>query len=548
MFLKALEVQGFKSFPDKTVLQFGSDITAIIGPNGSGKSNISDAISWVMGEQSSKALRGAKMEDVIFGGTQKRAPVGFAEATLILDNRDGSLRMETPEVTITRRYFRSGESEYYINRESARLRDIHELLMDTGLGREGYSNIGQGRIDEILSVKSTERREIFEEAAGISKCRYRKVETERRLAATEENLLRIGDKISELELQVEPLREQAEKAKKYLVLREELKGFEVTVWLDTLTKLSATAKKAEEDYASAAFVLEQAHSDLNNLYAAGEQLSLELNRQTLLLDEKHEAISLSEQERQKAEADLSVLQAGVQNRKENIARVKEEISEQESRSGGIHEQIRQQEARIAVIAEELASVDAALREAMEQSSALAATSDQTTGKLLQLRANQALLTTESANRAAEIAALRASLEEVTARKQTLQADHDAAQARCEEIENQAAECRKSLRLAQENVTAANNTIDGYRLRLQTQTQKRDAMQKEVDARTVELDTASAKLRMLREMERDYEGFSKAVKSVMQEAGKGVLRGVHGPVSSLLHTDDEYTTAIETALG
>lgn len=243
MFLKSLEIQGFKSFPDKTVLQFGSDITAIVGPNGSGKSNISDAISWVMGEQSSKALRGAKMEDVIFGGTQKRSAVGFAEATLVLDNQDGSLKLETPEVMITRRYYRSGESEYYINKQSARLRDIHELLMDTGLGREGYSNIGQGRIDEILAVKSTDRREIFEEAAGISKCRYRREETERRLAATEDNLLRIGDKISELEMQVEPLRQQAEKAQKYLVLRDELKGYEITVWLDSLAKIEANAKK-----------------------------------------------------------------------------------------------------------------------------------------------------------------------------------------------------------------------------------------------------------------------------------------------------------------
>ena len=214
MYLKSLEIQGFKSFADKTVLQFGSDITAIVGPNGSGKSNISDAISWVMGEMSTKALRGSKMEDVIFGGTQKRSQVGFAEATLVLDNSDGALRMETPEVMVTRRYYRSGESEYYINKQSARLRDVVELFMDTGLGKEGYSNIGQGRIDEILARKSTDRREVFEEAAGISKYRHRKEETERRLAHTEDNLMRIGDKISELELQVEPLRQQAEKAQK----------------------------------------------------------------------------------------------------------------------------------------------------------------------------------------------------------------------------------------------------------------------------------------------------------------------------------------------
>ena len=215
MYLKALEIQGFKSFPDKTVLNFGEDVTAIVGPNGSGKSNVSDAIRWVMGEQSTKSLRGSKMEDVIFGGTEKRSQMGFAQVTLVLDNTEHIFpQMEENEVAVTRRYYRSGESEYYINKQSVRLTDINELFMDTGMGREGYSIIGQGRIDEILSQKSADRREIFEEAAGISKYRHRKEKAERDLERTEENLTRVTDKIAELELQVEPLREQAEKAKK----------------------------------------------------------------------------------------------------------------------------------------------------------------------------------------------------------------------------------------------------------------------------------------------------------------------------------------------
>ena len=273
MYLKSLEVQGFKSFPDKTLIRFGDDITAIVGPNGSGKSNISDAILWVMGEQSTKTLRGAKMEDVIFGGTQKRSAVGFAEATLTLDNTDRALAYDADEVMVTRRYYRSGDSEYYINRQSVRLRDINEMFMDTGLGKEGYSNIGQGRIDEILSLKSADRREIFEEAAGISKYRHRKEETERKLAHTEDNLMRIGDKISELELQLEPLRVQSEKATKYLALRDELQGVEVAVWMDKLEKLSADAKKAEEDYTSASFVLQQAHEELDKLYKTTEEMA-----------------------------------------------------------------------------------------------------------------------------------------------------------------------------------------------------------------------------------------------------------------------------------
>ncbi len=266
MYLKALEIQGFKSFPDKTVLNFGEDITAIVGPNGSGKSNVSDAIRWVMGEQSSKSLRGAKMEDVIFGGTEKRSQMGFAQVTLVLDNTEHIFpRMEESEVAVTRRYYRSGESEYYINKQSVRLRDVNELFMDTGMGREGYSIVGQGKIDEILSVKSADRREIFEEAAGISKFRHRKEETERKLERTEENLVRINDKIAELELQVGPLRS--------LILRDELRTLEISVWLENLDKIKTDSIKLNTDYALAQQELERANSALDELYAASEQFA-----------------------------------------------------------------------------------------------------------------------------------------------------------------------------------------------------------------------------------------------------------------------------------
>ena len=349
MHLKHLEVQGFKSFPDKTIVSFGHDITAIVGPNGSGKSNISDAIRWVMGEQNSRSLRGQKMEDVIFGGTEKRAQVGFAEATLVLDNKDRALRYEADELMITRRYYRSGESEYYINKQTVRLKDIHELFMDTGLGREGYSNISQGRIDEILAVKSTDRREIFEEAAGISKYRHRKEETERRLVNTEDNLLRIGDKISELELQVEPLREQAEKAKKYIAYREELKGVEVALWLRALERLSATARKAEEDFHSASFILQQEHSALEELYAEGERLGLELRQRDVLIDAMRQEISRCDASVQEVQGEIAVLRTNEDNCRANMSRIREELQEQDSRSGGIGQQIATLEARISEI-------------------------------------------------------------------------------------------------------------------------------------------------------------------------------------------------------
>ena len=548
MYLKSLEIQGFKSFPDKTVLQFGSDITAIVGLNGSGKSNISDAISWVMGEQSSKALRGAKMEDVIFGGTLKRAPVGFAEATLVLDNSDGSLSIETPEVMITRRYYRSGESEYYINRESARLRDINELLMDTGLGREGYSNIGQGKVDEILSVKSTDRREVFEEAAGISKYRHRKEETERRLEATEENLLRIGDKISELELQVEPLREQAEKAKKYLVLREELCGLEVTVWLDALGKVGEAAKKAEQDYASAAFILEQAHDELNRLYSQSEQLSLRLNQQTLELDRRRDEISAMEQEHQKRETELSVLEAGIANKQQNIERVRREMDEQASRSGGVAGQIAAQKKRMEELDAELSSLESSLKASESEEKRLSDRAAELDRAQTSAAAGRALLQGQLSEKKADIASLGASMDEVQQRRKDLQLDRDAAEKRQNEIEEQKKTCADRLHAAQEGVVSAKNTIAGFELRRKARTEKRDSLQKDLNSCGVALETLQSKLRMLREMEQEYEGFSKAVKLVMQESERGGLPHVHGPVSKLIEVDDDYTTAIETALG
>jgi chromosome segregation protein len=294
LYLKALEIQGFKSFPEKTVLTFENNITAIVGPNGSGKSNIADALLWVMGEQRTKTLRGAKMEDVIFGGTEKRGAMGFAQVTLVLDNTNHLFDSDASEITLTRRYYRSGESEYYINRESVRLKDLNSLLMDTGLGRDGYSIIGQGRISEIVSSKSTDRREVFEEAAGISRYRYRKEEAERKLEKTEENLLRINDKAEELEMQVGPLKEQSETAKKYLSLRDELKTQEISVWMETLDKLRAGAETINTDYEAAKKNLEEAHRELDALYASSDSLLERMRRKDVEADEARTRLSKTE--------------------------------------------------------------------------------------------------------------------------------------------------------------------------------------------------------------------------------------------------------------
>ena len=548
MYLKSLELQGFKSFPDKTLIRFGDDITAIVGPNGSGKSNISDAILWVMGEQSSKTLRGAKMEDVIFGGTQKRSSVGFAEATLTLDNTDRALAYDADEVMVTRRYYRSGDGEYYINKQSARLRDIHELFMDTGLGREGYSNIGQGRIDEILSLKSADRREIFEEAAGISKYRHRKEETERKLAHTEDNLLRIGDKVSELELQLEPLKVQSEKAKKYLELKDELKGVEVAVWLDTLEKLSAAAQKAEEDYKSASFVLQQAHDDLDALYRQAESLGESLRTRDADLETVRLKVNMLQSTHQQLDGQMAVLRGNVENNNANIARIEEELQGQEDRSGGIVAQIEQTRQRIAEIEATLSDKRKALEEKQQQLAAMTANAQGMTKQYLELRGKESSLAADIAGRQADVRGLEESMVQTRQRLEQLDADLSSGAARKHEAQSNLDTSRKELRRAEENVTAANNTIAGYTLRLNTRCKRRDDLTQNLRDMTSKLDSVNAKLRVFRAMERDYESYNKAVRMIMQEAQRGSLRNIHGPISRLIRTEDNCTVAIEIAMG
>ena len=548
MVLKSLEVQGFKSFPDKTLIRFGDDITAIVGPNGSGKSNISDAILWVMGEQSSKTLRGAKMEDVIFGGTLKRKAVGFAEATLTLDNSDRALPYDADEVMVTRRYYRSGDSEFYINKQSARLKDIHEMFMDTGLGREGYSNIGQGRIDEILSLKSGDRREIFEEAAGISKYRHRKEETERKLAHTEDNLLRIGDKVSELELQLEPLKQQSEKAKKYLELKDELMGIEVAVWLDTLDKLSAAAKKAEEDYASAAFVLQQAHDDLESLYRHAEELGGRLRDKDAMLETVRIESSMMEASKEQLAGQMAVLRSNVENNDGNISRIRQELAGSESRSGGISGQIAESQARIVVLDESMARSRETLDRLQAELTAMTAGAQGRTKQFLELRARQTTLTAEIAGREADIRALSESIRQSKLRQEQLDEDLAAGSGRRKDTTIAMEACTRALNTAKEQVTAAQNTIAGHELRRNTRLQKRDSMSQELRNLNSTIESVSARVRVFRAMERDFESYQKSVRMVMQEAQKGRLQNIHGPVSRLIRTDDELTVAIEIALG
>ena len=548
MYLKSLDLQGFKSFPDKIRLQFDGAITAIVGPNGSGKSNISDAIRWVMGEQSSKSLRGVKMEDVIFGGTLKRPQLGFAEASLVFDNTDRYFAIDSDEVMVTRRFYRSGENEFYLNKQSVRLRDVNELFMDTGLGKEGYSNISQGRIDEILSVKSTDRREIFEEAAGISKYRHRKEETERRLERTEDNLLRINDKISELELQVGPLREQSEKAKKYLALRDELKGQEVALWLHSLESLAAAAQKAEEDYNAAAFILNQEHENLDALYQRSERLNAELRERDAETENRRERISEAEAELQRISGRADVLEGERRNASDNLSRLRQELSDEDGRRSDLRNQILERRNRLGSIDVETRDLELRLAEIRKELDELTASSEGMNRSYLELRNRHAACVADLAAKRSDIAALAEALERSRDREKELCADRDAAQARQVETEEKRAACRKALSAAREQADGCKNSLAGYALRQKTREEKAEQLRQELQDCGVKLDTANSRLHLFREMEREYEGFSKAVKFVMQQAEAGSLRNIHGPVSRLLQTDDRYSVAMEIALG
>ena len=548
LYLKALEIQGFKSFPDKTVLTFGEDITAIVGPNGSGKSNISDAIRWVMGEQSTRTLRGGRMEDVIFGGTARRKQTGYAEVSLVLDNTAHIFDMDESEVMVTRRYYRSGESEYYINRRSVRLRDVNELFMDTGLGREGYSIIGQGRIDEILSVKSTDRREMFEEAAGISRFRHRKEEAERKLERTDENLLRINDKIDELELQVEPLREQSERAKRFLILRDELKGLEISVWLDTLERLRAGSIKLETDYKEAVRQKEAAERAMEERFGAAEALSAQMREKEVEADRLRFAIQGREATVRELESSIAVLKSSIQHNLENTARIREELEQREGRQDSLSGQISERSARLAEIDEQL---ERARKEAKEKNAA-AQEALRSAGTLAQeleeLRGKESVKTADAHQAKALLSALAAAAQEVLDRDEAVRQELSRLDRRQEEAGAESAAAEKKLREAQEERDAVKNVISGYTLRLDGRKKKAEQARERHVRLKMDENALASRIRMLTEMEKLHEGYSKAVKLVMGEVQRGTLHHIHGPVAGLIHVPDRYTVAIETALG
>lgn len=548
MYLKALEIQGFKSFPEKIRLSFEKDITAIVGPNGSGKSNISDALSWVMGEQRTKALRGSKMEDVIFGGAEQRSQLGFAQVSLVIDNSEGRFNVDSSELMITRRYYRSGESEYFINKNAVRLKDIREILMDTGLGKDGYAIIGQGKVDEILSAKSEDRREIFEEAAGISRYRYRKEEAERKLAKTEENLVRVNDKISELELQVEPLRAQSETAKKYLVLRDQLRELEISLWMENLDKLESRNSKLKEDFEQAGAQLEEQKQKLEQHYEDAALFSEQIRNADVASESLRSEISELETRIAEFESENASLKADLRNNEESINRMTQELEERQSRDKGLAEQIDRRKERIREIEDRILQLNekySGLRIENEKANDYAGEKEREINRLL---AEASEFDSLCAATLARSEALRKSITELEERNDNNEFELKKILGRMTEEKNIYTEKESGLTRLRDEEQSVGNMLKGYEIRVKSREKRAADCAEKIRKAQMEHNALKSRISLLSAMEKDYEGFSKAVKLVMRESKKGNLKNIRGTVADLIKTDDKYTVSIETALG
>ncbi len=548
MRLKSLELQGFKSFPDKTVISFDDGITAIVGPNGSGKSNISDAVRWVLGEQSTRTLRGSKMEDVIFAGTQKRGAVGFAEVSLTIDNSDGSLPCEYNEVTVTRRLYRSGESEYYINRSAVRLRDINEMFMDTGLGRDGYSIIGQGRIDEILSAKSGDRREIFEEASGISKFRHRKEESERKLASTEDNLVRLRDILSEIEGRVGPLKIQAEKAKQYIKIYDELRGLEVSVWTANLALAKENAKKYINDYEIVCSQFGAAKAALELLYAEVEALAEQMREKDVEAETARESEREAERGVNESLSEIATLESTLANNIHNIERIKTEISDDSNRAEEIAAQIEARNNRVRELAEEALAIENEIESLKEAAILASGKSDDAEARLDDLRINARITEDDISKLRIAMSAAEAEIAGFDARKTDIEAELEARENELLESKKKYAVVKEELLEAQDKCASAENMLNGFEMKNKSRKERFESLSNSVNKLTLSLESAENKLRMLRDMEKDLQGYSFAVKNIMKAKERKALGGIFGTVSQLIRVDGKYTVAIETILG
>lgn len=548
MRLKSLEVQGFKTFPDKTKLSFEQGITSVVGPNGSGKSNISDAIRWVLGEQSPKSLRCSKMEDVVFNGTDKRKRQGYAEVTLNIDNSDRFLDFNGDDIAVTRRYYRSGESEYLINKAAVRLKDINELFMDTGLGRDGYSMIGQGKIDSIVSSKSEERREIFEEAAGISRYRYRKIEAERKLKSTEDNLLRLRDIVTELEERVEPLRKQSEKAQQFLTYSEEKRGLEIALWILTLDKSQDSLKQQDEKISIARAQYEEAEQTLQNIQTETEEIYSKNGLLSAQIENTRSEISQKESEISQKKSLISVAENDILHSHENIDRINNEILQTEQSADSLERTISEKQDRIAVLDSEIIEKQKKYSEISEKLNIINLDSSKSGDLLQEVTAELSVLTSQSADARVIDMTSESTIAELTARINALENSKSEKTSQTAELEEIFKAYIEDLSETNDEINSLKNSIDGLELKLSSKEKKRNEYKSESEKLSLDVKEHLRKISFLENLERNLEGFSKSVKVVVNASKNGKLHGICGPVSRVISVPSKYGVAIETALG
>lgn len=548
MRLKSLEVQGFKTFPDKTKLSFEQGITSVVGPNGSGKSNISDAIRWVLGEQSPKSLRCSKMEDVVFNGTDTRKRTGYAEVTLNIDNKDRFLDFDGDEIAVTRRYYRSGESEYLINKAAVRLKDVNELFMDTGLGRDGYSMIGQGKIDSIVSSKSEDRREIFEEAAGISRYRYRKIDAERKLKNTEDNLLRLRDIVTELEERVGPLKKQSEKAQQFLKYSEEKRGLEIALWLISLDKSQDNLKEQDEKISIARSQYEDAEKALAEIQSETEEIYQKNGELSAKADSLRAEISKLDSDIAEKKSLISVAENDILHHNENIERIKGEIERADDDMSKLEQSINDKQKKITTLDAEITGKQKLYSKVSEELNVINLDSSKSGDELQSLTAELSTLTTQSADARVIDMTADTGIAELEQRKDTLSQTVEDKTTQLNELVDLQAQYIKDIKSAKDDIKSFENSIEGLSLKLESRDKKRAQLKAESEKQSLDLREHRRKIDFLENLERNLEGFSKSVKSVVNASKNGRLKGICGPVSRVISVPSEYAVSIETALG
>lgn len=541
-------MQGFKSFPDKTELNFGKGITAVVGPNGSGKSNISDAVRWVLGETSTKSLRGSKMEDVIFGGTSKRKALGFAQVMLTLDNSDGTLKDHGEIVTVTRRYYRSGESEYKIDGESVRRKDIHELFMDTGLGSDGYSMVGQGKIDSIISAKNEDRRELFEEAAGISRFRHKRKDAERRLDQAQENLVRLLDILGELESRVGPLKKQSEKAQKFLEYSEEKKTLEIGVWLNKINRFTVELREQEHKIDAVKASYEVSENDLAAIEKELEEVAEKVTSINLAIEQSRLGASGYEEEALRKDGEISVLNATLEHNNETIERLTADITDADGTGATLDEQINAKNKTIAENEKLIADKKAELESVANELSKVQNENMEISDKTVELNQTLTALTIKLSDSKVKMSQATSSIDEINSRKDTIASQIEATQKDIDYAQSQADESNKNLEFLKERIDEYENSLGGYQMKVDAKKQKAEKIKQDAERLARQMAEKSDRARVLEDLEKNMEGFSGAVKAVLKQSQSKALPGIHGTLSQLITVDNENSTAIEIALG